>query len=92
MKTRLNVDQEWHARRLAREFGRAARAARELRGVSQAAVATELGIDPALVKKFEAGVWSNVKLGTIVRMLSHFHMTLFVGSDVSAARAQRRTA
>lgn len=75
---RLTLEQEQDAFTVAREIGAAFRSARLKAGHERKNVAYQLSMAYETVGRFESGEQKNIKLGSIVRMLRHYGLTLRV--------------
>lgn len=78
MRTRLTLKQQEHAGKVARRLGAAVVEKRRMRGLSQTALAGQLGVDRRVVGRFERGDWPNLSLGSALRFLGHFNLTIDV--------------
>lgn len=79
MKTNLTLPQHEHARKVARRLGAAIVEKRRLRRISQADLASQLGIHRRVLGRFERGDhFANLSLGNAVRILGHFNLTIDV--------------
>jgi transcriptional regulator with XRE-family HTH domain len=81
----LSAVERDEAARVSREIGRAFAAARRAVGVSQDQVARDFNLRRDNVGRFELGYQPNVKLGTVVRFLGAYGLTLKVVANDQAA-------
>ena len=71
-------DQLAASKAVARAIGEAIRSRRLARNETQEAVAHRLGTHPTTVSRIESGAFHNAKLGSVLKLLHEFHLTLDV--------------
>jgi transcriptional regulator with XRE-family HTH domain len=77
------------AQRAAREIGTALRSARHLRRERDVDCAKRIGVQLTTLRRFERGDEHNVKLGTVVRMVTPFGLEIGILPRIPAARSER---